>query len=194
MYAIIRWTIWQRRWSIMWWCVGMVSLIALTLLLYPSIRDQAAQLNKSFGGLSSSTLDLFGGMDFFSPVGYLNSQLLYFTVPLVLAILAIGLGTSLIGREESGGTLEALLARPVSRGKLLAAKAIAGMLIVFMVTFVVSAVTVVLCKVVNMDIPLGYVAEACFACFMLVLTFGATAFLLAATGRASNCKTSCCQA
>ena len=183
MYAIVRWTIWQRRWSTMWWCVGVVALIALTLLLYPSIRDQAAQLNKSFGGLSSSTLNLFGGTDFFSPVGYLNSQLLYFTVPLVLAILAIGLGTSLIGREESDGTLEALLARPVSRGALLTAKAIAGVLVIGVVTLVASVVTIVLCKAVNMGIPLVFIAEACFACFMLVLTFGAAAFLLAATGR-----------
>jgi len=182
MYAVVRWTVWQRRWSIVWWCLGMAALIGLTLGLYPSIRDQANQLNRSFN-LSGSTLDLFGGTDFFSPVGYLNSQLIYFTVPLVLAILAIGLGTSLIGREESSGTLEALLARPVSRGKLLTAKAIAGMLIIFIVISVSSAVVLGLCKAVSMGIPLGYVAAACFACFMLVLTFGASAFLLTVTGR-----------
>ncbi len=182
MRAIIRWTIWQRRWSILWWSLGLVALITLTLLLYPSIRDQADQLNKSFN-LSGGTLDLFGGTDFFSPAGYLNSQLIYFTLPLVLAILAIGLGTSLIGREESSGTIKSLLARPISRGKLLAAKAIAGILVVFIVTAITSAVTVGLCKLVNLGIPLGDIAGACFACFMLVLTFGAAAFLLTATGR-----------
>jgi len=183
MRAIIRWTLWQRRWSIFWWSFGVAVLVGFTLAFYPTIRDQADQLNKSLGSLSGSTEALFGGTDFFSPVGYLNSQLIYFTVPLLLAILAIGLGTSLIGREESSGTLEALLVRPVSRGRLLTAKALAGMIIVFIVTGISSLVTIVLSKLVQIDVPIGNIALACFACFMLVLTFGATAFLLTATGR-----------
>jgi ABC-2 type transport system permease protein len=183
MKAIVRWTIWQRRWSILWWCIGVVTLVTLTLAFYPSIKTQAATLNKSFGSLSSGTLNLFGGTDFFSPLGYLNSQLLYFTVPLILAILAIGLGTSLVGREESSGTLEGLLARPVSRGKILAAKAIAGLLIVLIVTFVTSVTIGGLCKLVHLEVPLANIAVACLACYLLILTFGASAFLLTATGR-----------
>jgi len=183
MRTIIRWTIWQRRWSILWWSFGVAALVAFTLAFYPTIHSQADQLNKSLGSLSGSTEALFGGTDFFSPVGYLNSQLIYFTLPLLLAILAIGLGTSLIGREESEGTLESLLARPLSRGRLLCAKALAGVLIVFVVTCVASLLALVLSKLVNIGVPLGNIAAACFACFMLVLTFGATAFLLTATGR-----------
>lgn len=183
MLPIITWTLWQRRWGIFWWCVGVVGMVVLVLGLYPSIRGQAAQLNKSFGGLNDSTLALFGGTDFFSPAGYLDSQLIYFTLPLLLAILAIGLGTSLIGREETDGTLEGLLARPISRTSLLTAKAIAGGLQILFITCIASAVTIVTAKVVTLGIPLGNIAAACFMCFMLVLTFGAVAFLLAATGR-----------
>jgi len=183
MKPVIRWTLWQRRWSTFWWSLGVVALSGFTLAFYPTIKDQASQLNKSLGGLSGSAQSLFGGTDFFSPVGYLNSQLIYFTVPLILAILAIGLGTSLIGREESNGTLESLLARPVSRGKLTLAKAIAGVIIILIVSFVNLLVTVGLSKLVNLDVSSVYVAEACFACFMLVLTFGAVAFLLTSTGR-----------
>lgn len=183
MRAIIRWTLWQRRWSLFWWSLGLICLVVVTLALYPTIRGQADQLNKSLGGLGNSTMALFGGTDFFSPVGYLNSQLVYFTLPLLLAILAIGLGNSLIGREESDNTLEVLLGRPVSRGRLLAAKGLAGILDLLLVTFIGMLATVALAKGVNMGIPLGNIAAAGFACFMLVLTFGATAFLLAATGR-----------
>lgn len=184
MIPVVRWTIWQRRWSTFWWCIGIIGLIVLTLALYPTIRDQAAQLNKSFGSLSQSTMALFGGTDFFSPVGYLNSQIVYFTLPLVLAILAIGLGNSLIGREEHDLTIESLLARPIPRTRLLGAKALAGILILLFVTLVSAVTTLVLAEAVHMGIPLGDIAAAYFACFMLVLTFGAVAFLLAATGRA----------
>lgn len=183
MIAIIRWTLWQRRWSTFWWSVGVIALVVLTLAFYPTIHDQAAQLNKSFGDLSNSALALFGGTDFFSPVGYLNSQLIYLMLPLLLAILGIGLGSSLIGREESEGTIELLLARPVSRTKLLLAKALGGGLDLLFVTVVGSAVTILMCEIVNIGIPLGNIVAACFACFMLVLTFSSLAFLLAATGR-----------
>jgi ABC-2 type transport system permease protein len=182
-FSIIRWTLRQRRWSIFWWSIGIIALVLTTLAFYPTIHNQAAQLNKSFGGLSDSTLALFGGTDFFSPVGYLNSQLIYLMLPLLLAILGIGLGSSLIGREESEGTIELLLARPVSRTRLLIAKALAGGLNLLIVAAIGSAVTVLMAQLVNLGIPLGNIAAACFACFMLVLTFSSLAFLLAATGK-----------
>jgi ABC-2 type transport system permease protein len=96
--------------------------------------------------------------------------------------MGVGLGSSLIGREETDGTIESLLARPISRAKLLISKAMAGTTSLLVVTAVGSAAIIILAKVVNMGIPLGNIASACFACFMLVLTFSALAFLLAATG------------
>ena len=164
MWAIVRWTIWQRRWGLFWWSFGIVGTAVLVLGIYPSIRGQAAQLNQSFGDFSTGTLALFGGTDFFSPVGYLNSQLIYFTLPLLLAVLAIGLGTSLIGHEETTGTLEVLLSRPVSRSKLLSAKALAGAFAIAIVTFCGVAATMLMAHFVNLGIPLGKIALACLAC------------------------------
>lgn len=183
MFSVFKWTLWQRRWSVFWWSLGIVGLVVLTLAFYPTIHNQAAQLNKSFGSLNSSTLALFGGTDFFSPVGYLNSQLIYLMLPLLLIILGVGMGSSLIGREEAGGTIQLLLARRLSRSQLLMAKALAGAFILFLVTFVGSMVTIGMAKAVDIGIPLANIAAACFACYMLVLTFSAAAFLLASTGR-----------
>ena len=183
MFSVFKWTLWQRRWSILWWSVGVVGLVVLTLAFYPTIHNQAAQLNKSFGNLNSSTLALFGGTDFFSPVGYLNSQLIYLMLPLILIILGVGLGSSLIGREEADGTIESILARPISRSHLLFAKAFAGAFIISGATIIGSAVIIGMAKTVNIGIPVLNIVAACFACFMLVLTVSSAAFLLAATGR-----------
>lgn len=183
MFSIFKWTLWQRRWSVFWWSLGIVGLVVVTLAFYPTIHNQATQLDKSFGSLSSNTLALFGGTDFFSPVGYLNSQLLYLMLPLLLIILGVGLGSSLIGREESNGTIQLLLARGVSRSRLLFAKAIAGACIVFLATFVGSVVLVCLAKAVNIGVPSIDIVAACFTCYLLVLTFSAASFLLTATGR-----------
>lgn len=184
MFSVFKWTLWQRRWSMLWWSVGIASLVVLTLAFYPTIHNQATQLNESFGSLNDSTLALFGGTDFFSPVGYLNSQLMYLTLPLLLIILGIGMGSSLIGREEADGTIESLLARSISRSQLLLAKALAGALLIFLVALIGSLVIIGLAKIVHIGIPLANIAIACLACYMLVLTFSAVAFLLAATGRA----------
>lgn len=183
MFSILKWTLWQRRWSMLWWGVGVVSLVTITLAFYPTVHSQAATLNKSFGSLSSSTLALFGGTDFFSPVGYLNSQLIYLLFPLLLIILGVGLGSSLIGREEASGTIESLLSRPISRTKLLLSKALAGALIILIVTAIGSIVMITMALLVHMGIPTGNVIAACVTCFMLVLTLSAVAFVLSATGR-----------
>jgi ABC-2 type transport system permease protein len=186
MFAIIRWSLWQRRWNIFWWSLGIILLIAFTLVFYPSFKDQAAELQKTLGNLPQGALELFGGTDFFSPVGYLNSQIIYFTLPLILAVLGIGLGSNLIGREERDLTIEALLSRPISRTRLLLAKALVGILTLFTVTLLASLVAIVMIKPIGMAVPLDNVAQACFACFMLVLAISSVSFLLTATGRGRN--------
>ncbi len=183
MFSVVKWTLWQRRWSTLWWSIGVASLVLVTLAFYPTVHNQAASLNKSFGGLSNSTLALFGGTDFFSPVGYLNSQLIYLMLPLLLIILGIGLGGSLIGRDETEGTIEALLSRPISRTRLLLSKSLAGGLIILIVTSVGTAALVAMAQLVHIGVSAGNILAACFSCFMLVLTFSVVAFLLAATGR-----------
>jgi ABC-2 type transport system permease protein len=166
-----------------WWALGIVALVVTTLAFYPTVHNQAAQLNKSFGSLSSSTIALFGGTDFFSPVGYLNSQLLYLMLPLLLIILGVGLGSSLIGREEASGTIQMLLARRITRTRLLVAKAFAGASILFLVTLVGTIAITGMAKAVNIGVPLANIMAVCLSCYMLVLSFSALAYLLAATGR-----------
>lgn len=185
MMPIIRWTIWQRRWSVMWWSIGVAGFIILTLIFYPTFKDQAAQLQKSFNELPSGVVQLSGGSsDFFSPVGFLNSQIFFIMLPLLLGILGIGMGSNVIGREEQDKTIEALLARPLSRGRLLAAKALAGTSILATVSLISLIVTIAIAKAVGLEVAAGDIALATVSCFLLSLSVSAIAFLLSATGRA----------
>lgn len=187
MRPIIKWTIWQKRWSILWWCAGIMAFVGLELGVYSSIRSQAAQLNQALERLPSSVRALMGGStDLFSPVGYLNSRLFYLLLPLLLSILVIGLGSSLIAREESNRTIELILSRPVSRGKLLLAKATSGILILAVVAAISMLAILVLVKLVNLTVPLGYVAFAAIMAALLALLFGALAFCLSALGAAGR--------
>lgn len=185
MIAIIKWAIWQRRWSTMWWSIGVVGFVLMNMLLYPSFKDQAVQLEKSFADLPPAAVQLFGGStDFFSPVGFLNSQIFFIMLPLLLGALAISLGASLLAREEQDKTIEALLSRPISRTKLLAGKMMAGSLILIFVSLLAAIATVASAKVVALDIQLSLVWVACIICFLLSWSTGAIALLVTSLGRA----------
>lgn len=185
MIPIIKWTLWQRRISTMWWAIAVFGLIFVNLIVYPSFKDQADELQKSFENLPDAAVQLFGGStDFFSPVGYLNSQIFFITLPLTLGILAIVLGHGILGKEEQDLTIESLLSRPVSRMKLLLSKAIAAILILTAVSAVSLITTLVTARIVKLDVSDSLMIVAMAACYLLVLSFGAIAFLFSAIGRA----------
>lgn len=187
MKPVVKWELWQRRWSICWWCVGIMAFVGLELGVYSSIRSQAAQLNQALERLPSSVRALMGGTtDLFSPIGYLNSRLFYLLLPLLLSILVIGLGSSLIAREESDTTIELLLSRPISRGKLLLAKALAGLVVMGTVVTVSTLSILGLVKLVNIDVPLAHVVFAALMASLLAMIFGSLAFFMSALGAAGR--------
>ncbi|MEK7095962.1 MAG: ABC transporter permease subunit [Patescibacteria group bacterium] len=187
MIAVIKWTLWQRRWSTLWWAIGIAAFIFLSLSFYASFRDQAAQLNQVLDRLPAAARSLFtGNADFLSPQGFLSARVYYLMLPLLLSFLAIGLGSSLISREEETGTLELLLARPISRTRLLAAKALAGLIITVTVSLTSLVSTLVICKLVKLEIPLGGIVVTTLTCTVLALVFGALAFAMSALGRSAR--------
>jgi len=174
-----------RKWSTIWWIVGIGAFIALVMAIYPSFRDSSAQLDKSLQNIPASARNLFTDTsDFLSPVGYLSSQCYYLIVPLLFSFLAIGLGSSLLARDEQNKTLELLLARPVSRSRLLLSKAAAGLIILIVVGLVTAVLGAVLVHFI--DFP-GVRALGVFfvtlMCLDFALLFGALAFALTAFGR-----------
>jgi len=156
----------------------------MNLVFYPSFKDQAEELQKSFESLPEAALQLFGGSsDFFSPVGFLNSQIYFLLLPLILGILAISLGSSLLAREEQDKTIESLLSRSISRSGFLVGKSIAGIAILLVTTLVGLITTVLAAIVVDIDVPILNISLASLACFILVLSFAAIAFMLTTIGK-----------
>jgi ABC-2 type transport system permease protein len=187
MNAIFKWTVKQRKISTVWWTAGIGFFVFVNMIFYPSFRDDAEQLQESFGNLPDAALQLLGGSnDFFSPVGYINSQVFFLMLPLLLGILAISLGSRLLATEESDKTIEGLLARPISRGWLLVSKALAGVVILAFVTTMSWLVIIILARIVELEVSVLTLTQATSVCFLLVLSFGAIAYLLTATGRAKG--------
>lgn len=184
MFQIAKWTLRQRKWYIFWWCIGIGLMVFITLIFYPTIRSQSDQLNKSFSQIPQTAKQLFTDTnDIFSPIGYLSSQLYYLMLPMLIGILGINLGVSLVGKEERSSTIEMLLARPVSRGKLLFGKALAGLTVIAFVVVVVGLLASGLCKAVGLGVAAPTVFMATIAVGLLALSFSAIAFMFTALGR-----------
>lgn len=189
MIPIIMWELKQRKTYLFWWTLIMVVIVAILLLIYPSIHSQADQLNKVLNQLPSSIRELKTGgsqVDIASPVGYLHSQLYYITLPLILIIMSIGLGSSLLAKDEQNHTLELLLARPISRAKLLAAKAISGISLVLFVSIFSSTATIILAKAVGLDVTAKHLLLTSAYMTLFSLSFGAIAFSLTAVSNVTR--------
>ncbi len=184
MRGIVRWGLWQRRWFTAWWMLGIFAFIFINLIFYPSFRDQAAEFEQTFQQIPETAKALLSDTgDFLSPAGYLSSQVFYLMMPLLVGILAITLGASLIGKEEKEGTVELLLSRPISRGQLLAAKALVGILIVLAAGLLGTVTTAAMAKMVDLAVPTGNIMLAGAAATLLGLSFGAIALAITTLGR-----------
>jgi ABC-2 type transport system permease protein len=176
----------QRR-SLIWWTVGIVVLVGYTMLFYPSIRDNQAYQDFA-SELPESFTAFFGGdVDPTSPEGYLTQQLYSFILPLLLAIYAINAGTRAIAGEEDRGTLELLVAQPVSRSRVTLEKFAAMVIGTLFLGAVMEVTVLAINPLVDMGLDLGTVTAATVATVLFGLVFGSLALALgAATGRRST--------
>lgn len=184
MVTIIKWELRQRRWSIFWWIVGITAFISLNISTYPMFKDQAVELEASLSQMPESMRNLFSDTgDFLSPAGFLSSQIFYLMLPLILSVLTIGLGSSLIAREEQRKTLELLIARPISRGRLLVSKAIAGFSIASIVGITIGVISSIEVAFIGFEgvSTLGVFAATLLS-LVLALLFGVIAFTFTSMG------------
>ena len=187
MITIILWELRRRRGAIVWWSLGSAVLSAVILALYPSIRDQAHQLNQVINQLPEGLRGLKTGgaqtVDVADPVAFLNSQLFYATLPILWIILAITRGGSILGREEQNHTLELLLARPLRRSLLLAGKALSFVLEFCIVAVVTLVAILIFAPVFALHVGWWHLAVTTAYTALFALSFGLIAFALEAASR-----------
>lgn len=186
MLPIIRWELARRKWFVFWWSISLSGLIAMTILAYLSFKNDIPQVSKSLGDLTDSLGTFFGGTDFFSPIGYLSSQIYYMLLPILLIVMVVLLVSAVLRRDESDLTVELLLARPIGRLRVLAAKAVAVLLVVVAIaaiTYGVAALCVAISDIAVQPMNLLLTHALCFA---FATMFGALCFALTAFSRVTR--------
>ncbi len=137
----LRWMRDRRRSTIVW-SLGITAVSVVTAAFYPSLTSAAGgALGSDASSPMSSMLGLGDGVNPSTPVGFLWSLNYSNQLPWLLMALGIALGTASIAGDESDGTLEYLLAKPVTRTEIAFAR-FAGMFTVLLVASVVNLVGV----------------------------------------------------
>lgn len=127
-------TLYDRRWFVLGWLLSLAFMAWFVGIFYETF-GQSDILNQQLKDLPPSMRSIAGISDNFNTVaGYYGAQIFGKTMPIIAAILGISLGTSLAVEEEAG-TLQTLLAAPISRTRVFLSKAVASMLI-FAIVFV----------------------------------------------------------
>lgn len=187
MLNVIVWELKQRRSAIFWWVVGSLVMTAVILALFPSIRDKATEMNQVINQLPKELRGLKTGgansVDVGDPLQFLNSQLFYATLPIMWIILSITRGAGTLGREESSHTLELLLARPLSRGALLVAKATELALELLIVGVATFGLLAIFGPMFDIHVPTGHLLFTCIMTALFSLSFGYLALVLHAASR-----------
>ena len=170
----------------LWWTLGLAGFVALIVSVYPTVHSNPAleKLSQDYPKALQAFIAFGGAVDYSSAAGYLGIELFSLMVPLLLLVAAIGTGAGSIAGEEERGTLELLLANPVSRTKVVLEKTLALALEITGLGLVLWLALWIGALLANMDISAGHLAAATLSAVLLALAFGTIAVLLgAATGR-----------
>ena len=175
----------RTRWFV-GWSIGIVAFVALTLGFYPAFETESTEMNELFDNLPESVKSLVGiggGVDPFSPVGYLSSQVYATLLPLLLVLAGITVSASIAGDEEHG-LLETTFSLPITRRRVLGERLLAAATLSLGLSAVAWAVTVVTAGAVGLEVGVVAMIWASVTLAILVLAVSAiTVFVGALTGR-----------
>ena len=159
--------------------LGLMAVAAITGALFPSFGSSLGKVN-----LPEGVGDLLGGGDFTSISGWLNTEIASVYGPLVVAGSAIAAAAATIAGEEERRILALVLAHPVSRTRLLLAKAGAIALLVAALGLACWLGLLIAVALAGGGIGAGHLAALAVHLAFLALALGALALALGGiTGR-----------
>lgn len=176
-------TLRDLRHGLIGWSLGLVVLVGIMAALWPSMR-QMPNLDEFLASYPEAMRELFNIEAITTGAGFLNAELYSALLPALFIVFAVGRGAQMVAGEEESGTLEVLLATPVSRARVLLDKAAALALATIVLGTVLFLTTWISSALVDMQIGAGDAAVGALAMVLLGLEHGWLALAVgAATGR-----------
>lgn len=174
---ILRRALVELRWQVVWYGVGLGAYGALMVWLYPSFEDTLKQVE-----YPEDFLKFFGGTGDMSRASNFLSTEVWSFAPIIFVIYAIVASTGLLAGDEGHGSLDAVLAQPVSRSRVMLEKVGAFLAGAVAIDLLICAFWVTAIPFVDLhgDVTLLEAWGATLAVLPLVCFYGALGFLAGA--------------
>jgi ABC-2 type transport system permease protein len=160
---------------------GLIAVMIAVGALFPAVGHSIGKLN-----VPSSVSHLLGGADYGTITGWFRSEIAAIYGPLVIGALAITGAAATTAGEEEDGILGLVLSYPVSRARLIAAKALAIAAIVCVIALATWVGLIAGVAVGGGGITLGHITALAVQLAFFGFATGALALAIGAgTGRRS---------
>ncbi len=125
MTTIFRYTLARSRGQMLGWGVALFLLGLMAVARYDLMRENQESIQQILQSSAGRFAALFGDVNrIMTPAGFLS--LAFFSyLPLILGVYAILAGSGLLAADEENGTLDLVLAHPVSRTGLFLGRVLA---------------------------------------------------------------------
>jgi ABC-2 type transport system permease protein len=168
------------RGQILGWGISLGLLAAFMTLFYDTIAEQKENYMKMMMDYPKELLAFFSTgsvMEMFTPSGYLNLEFFsYMTI--IIGIFAVLAGSGLLAGDEENGTLDLILAHPVSRSALFAGRSLAFLAATIGILVLTWLGFVVVIPRTMMDLSAGELVLPLVSLFGILALFGTLALLL----------------
>jgi ABC-2 type transport system permease protein len=183
LHSVFERTFHEQRRALIGWTCSLALLALIMTALYPTIRGnkQLVTLHETY---PKALRSLFGISDLATGTGFLRAELFSLIAPLLVIILAVLWGSDVIAGEEDRGTIDILMANPISRARVVLEKWAAILVGVAVAGAGLGLGLAIGIPATNMHIGWQAVAAAVVATIVIGVVFGTTALAIsAATGR-----------
>ena len=189
----MNWTIYRRalrlqRRSLIGWGIALLLVVLVSLASWPSIREQAAELQQVLDQMPPAFKAFFGDIsDVTSGPGFIRGRIFSLVLPLLLIIYAVGRSADAIAGEEEDGSLDLLLAHPNPRRAFLLQRALAIATGVALLTTAVTLLILLGSPLLDLGLDARRLALTSGLVLLHTLAVGAIALAIgAATGRRAH--------
>jgi ABC-2 type transport system permease protein len=125
-------TLYEKRWGLLWWFLAMFLMTLFVMSVFPTFKDTFGQ---QLNNVPDSLKNILGqASDYQRIEGFIELQVFLQMIFLTI-IYGVVLFTGLLAGDEGEGTLQTLLAQPVSRSRVYWQKLAAGAILLWIVTF-----------------------------------------------------------
>lgn len=174
-------TIYEKRWGVLGWSLTIFTFMLFVVVLFPTFKDT---FGASMENMPESLKTILGErIDYQRIEGFVEIQG-FMQMVFLTFVYGIILFTGLIAGEEGEGTLQTLLAQPVSRSRVYLEKLLAGTAILGIVSLAMAIAVFLGVAIIDESISFVRVLQATFMQWLVAMVLSMLGYAIgAATGR-----------